>query len=167
MGWAQERVAQIKAKEEAVNIREERATAAKTVVSNNADGLWEMLVLLLEKHTTEFADSLPLAKEKNLRANRLNSNNLTISTQVFPLLHFEIIYTRGAYVDAMIRKIYHGLGEPRNLRLSPIRFTVDHDMQPCFTDGERFLHPNQVAEELMEQVADFFETALKMPKYLA
>lgn len=168
MGWAQDRVEQIKANQQAEEARKDRAATARVVISNSADVLWESLVAELEKNTKEFADGLPLAKEKNLRTDRLNSNNLTISTTVFPLLHFEIIYHRGLHVDGLLRTTFQSLiGETKIQKLHPIRFTTDSDLQPYFTDGERYQHPKQVAEELMEKVAEFFENALKMPKYLA
>ncbi len=158
MGWAEERVAQIKAAQETEAAKNQRTLHAQAVIRNSADDLWELLVSHLESNTKEFANALPLAKERNLRADRLNSNNLTISTQVAPLIHFEIIYSRGAHVDGLLRTCA-SLGETREIKLNKIRFTVDSDLKPCFTDGERLLHPAKVAEELMEKVAEFFENA--------
>lgn len=66
-------------------------------------------------------------------------------------------------VDGEIRKIYSGLEQPQTAKLSMIRFTADPQMRPWFTDGERYLHPSQVAEELMEEVAKFFEDIAKRP----
>ena len=46
------------------------------------------------------------------------------------------------------------------------RFAVDHNMQTCFTNGGNFLPPEQHTGELMGKVAEFFETAMKLPLFL-
>lgn len=168
MSWAQDRAARIKQEQDALIARQERAIKANEIIARNANQLWELLVSALQKETKEFADNLPLAKQSNLRADRLNANNLTISSQVFPIIRLEIVYNRDAQcIEREMTTIYHGLGEQRSETLTDIRFTVDSDMQPCFTNVTRYLSPAQMAEDTMESVAGFFEYALKMPKYLA
>jgi hypothetical protein len=51
--------------------------------------------------------------------------------------------------------------------LDGIGFTVDRNLQPCFTDGECFLAPSVLAEQLMEVVSEFFRKASTIPCVLA
>jgi hypothetical protein len=166
MSWAEERATRIKTAQAEDATRTATLLEARTIVANHADQLWETLVFHLESDTKEFAAALPLAKEKDLQALRLNQNNITIMTRAFPLIKFEIIYQRGVSITGVLQETYSGLGETRTCKLNRIGFTADSKLQPCFTDGERYLHPKQVAEELMERVAEFFEKASKMPSFL-
>jgi hypothetical protein len=163
MSWAEDRTARIKT----AGVARQDAKSASEVVKNNADALWEMVVSELEKIAPEFREGLPAAQTSDLRAERLNANNLTISTRVYPLLHLQIIYHQGIGIDGELRKTYSGLEPMQVARLSMIRFTVDPQLRPWFTDGELYLHPAQVAEELMEQVAQFFEDAATRPRLVS
>jgi hypothetical protein len=140
------------------------AKTAHDVVKNNADALWEMVVSEVERIAPEFREGLPAAQTSDLRVERLNANNLTIVTRVYPMLRLEIIYHPGIGIDGEIRKIYSSLEPASVARLGMIRFTVDPQLHPWFTDGENYLHPVQVAEEIMEQVAQFFEEAALRPR---
>jgi hypothetical protein len=163
MSWTQGRLAQVRAVGEQAGVERQYAKSASEAVKNNADALREMVVSELEKIVSEFREGLPAAQTSDLRVERLNANNLTISTRVYPILRLEIIYHPGFGVDGEIRKIYSGLEPAQVARLSMIRFAVDPLLRPWFTDGEHYLHPTQVAEELMEEVAKFFEDAATRP----
>ncbi len=149
-----------------MDARETALHEARLIVANHSGDLWESIVSHLETLTRDFTAALPLAKESQLQAHRLNANNVTIMTNAFPLIHFEIIYSRGVGISGLLRETFSGLGETRERRLRKIGFTVDRNSQPCLTDGERYLHPSQVAEELMDKVAEFFDKASKMPSFL-
>lgn len=164
MSWVQDRLAQVRTAGERAGVARQDAKSANEVVNNNADALWEMVVSEVEKIAPEFRKGLPVAQTSDLRVERLNANNLTISTRVYPLLRLEIIYHPGIGIDGEIRKIYSGLEPAQVARLSMIRFAVDPQLRPWFTDGEHYLHPTQVAEELMEEVAKFFEDAAVRPR---
>jgi len=164
MSWAQDWTARIKTTEERAAVARQDAKIDNNVVATNADALWEMVKSEVERLTHEFRKGLPAAQTSDLRAERLNANNLTVSTRVYPLLRFEIIYRQGKGIDAEIRKIYSSLEPAKVATLSTIRFAVDPELRPWFTDGELYLHPAQVAEELMEQVAQFFEDAATRPR---
>jgi hypothetical protein len=130
--------------------------------------MWVGLVAALESCTNEFADELPLAKEKSLRAIRLGRDNLTIQTTVYPLLKFEISFIRERNLIAgRITENMSALGSPRAEILNPVGMTVDRNLQPYFTDGERLLAVTPLAEELMERVVDFFQRASTLPSFLA
>jgi hypothetical protein len=165
MSWAEERAVQIKSALDADAARTAVLSEARMMVANHSDSLWESLASHLETTTKEFTNALPLAKEKNLQAIR-TGNVMTIMTSAFPLIKFDIIYQHGIGIIGTVQETYSGLGESRTLRLNRIGFTTDRNMQPCFTDGERYLHPKHLAEELMEKVAAFFEKASKMPSFL-
>jgi len=164
MSWAQERSARIKAAGEQAEVARQDAKGASKVISTNADAMWEMVESELERIVLEFRGGLPAAQTTDLRAERVNTNNLTISTRVYPVLRLEIIYHPGIGIDGEIRKIYSGLESPQVAKLNMIRFALDPQLRPWFTDGEHYLHPAQVAEELMEEVAKFFEVAAARPR---
>lgn len=164
MSWAQNRSAQVQAAGERAGVAFQDAKAAHDVVKSNADALWEMVVSEVERIVPEFREGLPAAQTSDLRVERLNANNLTISTRVYPSLRLEIIYHLGTGINGKIRKIYSGLEPTQVAELSMVRFAVDPQLRPWFTDGEHYLHPTQVAEELMEEVAKFFEDAALRPR---
>ncbi len=166
MGWADERAAQIKTALADDAARTSALLERRVIVSNYAGDLWEALVVELERLTKEFAAALPLAKERNLQALRLNENNLTIMTNAFPLIKFQLLYDRGAGISGTLTETFSGMSETRTRKLRTVGFTTDRDLQPCLTDGSRYLPPSLVAEELMEKVAEFFEKASKMPSFL-
>jgi hypothetical protein len=162
MGYIQERVAKIQEAETTRVFTATNHAANRSIVANRARELWDSLVGYLETMTKEFALSLPAAKSGNLRADKFNPDNLTIQTNVFPLIKLEILFSPGR-IDATSRETFHGLAVPKVKQFSPIRFTLDERQQPCFTDGERWLHPEHLAEEFMESVAAFFEEASRRP----
>jgi hypothetical protein len=164
MSWAQDKAARIKTAEEQAGVARQDAKNSREVIAANGSALWEMAVSEIERIVGELRDELPEAQRIDLRAERLNVNNLTVSTRVYPLLRLEIIYHPGAGIDGEIRKIYSGLEPPQVAGLNMVRFAVDPQLRPWFTDGEHYLHPTQVAEELMEQVAQFFEEAALRPR---
>jgi hypothetical protein len=164
MGWAAERAARIVERQEAESKRELFLLQKRTMVANHAGSLWNSLAEALIKETEDFAQALPLAKD--LQAHRFNSNNVTIMTRAFPVIKFEILYEPGIEVRGTLTETFSGLGETKTYALRRFGFTADSNLQPCFTDGERYLHPCEVAQELMERVAQFFEKASKMPSFL-
>jgi hypothetical protein len=83
-----------------------------------------------------------------------------------PIIRLEIVYHAGLYVDGELQETYSSSLPTKTSRLEKIRFTVDRQMQPWFTDGERFLHPEQVGEELFEKVVEFFKSAIKRPTFI-
>lgn len=48
-----------------------------------------------------------------------------------------------------------GLSEPTQRSLGRFRFTVDRELQPCFSDECGNLHPQQVGDRLLKLVCDF------------
>ncbi len=163
MSWAKIKAAQINVDEEQACVLRQNASIAKDVVAASADALWNRVGLEVESIARELCEELPLAKKCGLRAERLNSNNITISTRGSPLLRMEIIYYSKTGIGGTIRKAYTSWDSWRVANLSMIRFAVDSQMQPWFSDGSRYLHPEQVAEELMEEVVQFLGDASKRP----
>jgi hypothetical protein len=164
MSWTQRKLAQVLAAGERTAAALQETKSASEVVKNNADALWEMVKSEIERISSEFREGLPMAQASSLRSERLNVNNLTVSTRVYPLLRLEITYHPGTGIDGEIRKIYSSLEPASVARLGMIRFAVDPQLRLWFTDGENYLHPVQVAEEIMEQVAHFFEEAALRPR---
>ena len=160
--------ARIRPAQEAIGASQRIASEARRVVAMNAEALWGDLVTALESHVTEFADELPLAREKNLCATRLGRDNLTIQTSIYPLLKFGIIFVRERHiVTGRITENMSGLSAPRCLALNDVGITVDRNLHPYFTDGERLLAPVPLAGELMQSVYAFFEKAAGLPLIFA
>jgi hypothetical protein len=168
MGWASSAAARVRDTHEEVLTSQRIASEARHIIAANAETMWGNLVAALELCTKEFVDELPLAKEKNLMAVRLGRDNLTIQTSVYPLLKFEISFIRNRnVVTGRITENMSALGAPRFSTLNDIGMTVDRNLQPYFTDGERPLAAMPLAEELMEQVLVFFQRASTVPSFLA
>src|SRR5579864_2389141 len=62
-----------------------------TQIQQNRQGNWDALLAALKAHVDEFAENFPRAKSQQLRAELLNSNNMTVSTQVQPILKIEVL----------------------------------------------------------------------------
>jgi hypothetical protein len=165
MNW-KNRAAQMKAAQDAAESESQKAIDKLELIRTNADGLWDSLASALMRNVKEFADELPFAKERQLRAVRLFPNSLIINTMIYPLLHFEITYLPRTRINAVLRTTQNGRSEERIREFHPIRFTADRNMQVYLTDGERYLTAAQVSDELMEYVAAFLGEAMHSPDVL-
>ena len=165
MNW-KNRAAQMKAAQDAAESESQKAIDKLELIRTNADGLWDSLASALMRNVKEFADELPFAKERQLRAVRLFPNSLIINTMIYPLLHFEITYLPRTCINAVLRTTQNGRSEERIREFHPIRFTADRNMQVYLTDGERYLTAAQVSDELMEYVAAFLGEAMHSPDVL-
>jgi hypothetical protein len=165
MSWTQSRIAEITSKSDRIAVSQQNAIAARQIVAANEGHLWEMLAEDLLAKTKEFAVEFSQAEFTQLTAER-RANTVTIATKIYPRLRFQIVYHAGVGVDGEISEIYSALAEERARKLNMIRLTVDPQMEPCYTDGDRYLHPVMVSEELMEQVARFYENAARKPRPL-
>jgi hypothetical protein len=145
---------------------QQNALTVRQIVAASEGRLWEMLAEDLLTKTKEFTVEFSQAEFTRLTAER-RVNTVTITTKVYPILRFQIVYHVGVGVDGEISEIYSALAEERLRKLNMIRLTVDPQMEPCYTDGERYLHPVMVSEELMEQVARFYENAARRPHPLS
>ena len=104
----------------------------------------------LQCNVAEFVENFPPAKTQVLRADLLNSNNLTISTQVQPLLKIEVIRDygeSGVQVTVTRQRGWEHASEGwPNYGYSP----------EGFTDGSGVYTPEQFATEIFEHVTNFF-----------
>jgi hypothetical protein len=165
MSWLHGRIAEIMSKGDQIAASRQNAIAAREIVAANEGHLWDMLAEDLLAKTKEFVVEFSQAEFTRLAAER-RANIVTITTKIFPMLRFQIVYHAGVGVDGEISETYSALAEARERKLNTIRLTVDPQMEPCFTDGDRYLHPAMVSEELMEQVARFYENAARKPRPL-
>lgn len=168
MGWGSSAASRFREAQQDISTLQQIALEGRRVVAVNAESMWNKLVAVLESCTKEFASELPLAKEKDLKAVRSGRDNLTIQTSVYPVLKFEVIFVRDRnLVTGRITENMSALSGQRVATLNPIGMTVDRNLQPFFTDGERYLAAEVLAEELMENVLLFFEKAANVPSFLA
>ena len=163
MSWAQNRISEITSKSDRIAASQQNTLAARQLVAASEGHLWEMLAEDLLTKTREFATEFSQAEYTQLTAER-RANTVTIATKIYPRLRFQIVYHSSVGVDGEISEIYSAFAEERLRKLNMIRLTVDPQMEPCYTDGERYLHPVMVSEELMEQVALFYENAARKPR---
>jgi hypothetical protein len=116
----------------------------------NSDSNWNALVESLQNEVAEFVENFPKAKSQNLRADLLHSNNLTISTQVQPILKIEVFrnYPKpGVHAD-VTRQISYEFEQVH---------TPYYDFSPeGFTDGHYQYSPEELAGKFFEYVPEFF-----------
>jgi hypothetical protein len=60
-------------------------------IQEGAEGHWQWLVEALQREVAEFTENFAQAKQQNLRADVLNSNNLTVQTHVQPIFKMEVL----------------------------------------------------------------------------
>ena len=167
MGWAQKRVARIQSAVSRTNALRQDAKEVREIAAADSAALCEILFTAVERITRELREGLPLAQASDLRSERLNANNLTVSTRVQPVVPLEIVHYPGKGIGGKIHKTYSSREPVQAATLSMIRLAVDPQMGLWYSDGERYLHPSTVAEELMEEVASFFETAATRPRMVS
>jgi hypothetical protein len=150
MGRGKEAAEQLKEQAEAEQRRiQARADRALRTELNRGQN-WDALVAAIQRDVAELVENFPRAKTQVLRADLLNSNNLTISTQVQPLLRIEVIRDYGySGVKVTVSK-QRGWQEAGGE--SPVYGYVPEG----FTDGSRVYTPEEFATEIFEHVTEFF-----------
>ena len=156
MGVAKEWASQIHERREQKKTAQEESIRVAATIANGAPRLWDQLQSEVEDMVKEFSSELPEAKY--LRADRLNSNNLTVQTTAFPLIKVEVLRTPEGYLQSTVSETKHGLAETRTRRTRElIGYTLDDSGEVCFTYGARHLTAQQLAEDIMEPVVAFFK----------
>jgi hypothetical protein len=143
-------------KEQADQEQERLAERGKQAMltEQNRQGNWDRLVATLQKDVEEFVENFPWARTQVLRADLLNSNNLTIQTMVQPLLKVEIVRDNGysgVVVSVMRQRGYEdAVGNSPTYGYTP----------EGFTDGSSVYTPERFATEIFEHVTDFFSASV-------
>jgi hypothetical protein len=167
MSFAAEAADRIRKSREDIATSQQAANRRREIAINNAVSLLEDLFAALEKHTEDFVNELPEAKESGLGTLRIGQHQFKITTKSCPLLIFDLNF------DRPVLRIRWTLSErissmaPHRTLQGMIGLAVDRDLQPCFTDGEKLVAPSVLAEELMGLVFDLFDRANRVRSLLA
>lgn len=167
MSRASDIAAELKAKQDAVTARAEMLKDNRSAIASQADQLWEMVVSYINAGVKELVEAVELARNSGLAATLTGKTVLTIATRQLPLLTLRLNYQPGVSITGVLNEKFTALGTLKTSAIAPIRFTVDSFCQVCFTDGERFLCPEQVGDEILDLVGQFFEKALDHPAILS
>jgi len=139
-------------KQQAEDQQQQQAASLKRgiMTQQNSEAHWDALVAALQREVAEFVESFPQAKTQNLRADLLNSNNLTISTQVQPILKIEVLrnYRQPGVQAEITRQVGwdHKQGHTPNFDFAP----------DGFSDGRSVISPEQLAGKFFEYIPEFF-----------
>jgi hypothetical protein len=168
MGRASELAAELNAAQATNETARKTATDAYRVIADYADELWNLSVTATMGGIKEFTDEFQAAKDAFLMCERLNQNTLIVSTKVVPLLKLNIIYNpkRRIFYE-IVAEQFTARSLPKPGARGEFWFTVDRQLQPHMTDGDRFLVPQQVADELIDLVGAFFRKAQARPSILS
>jgi len=137
----------------ASSVGKEWQLQASKVTLGAAPELWNRLVTSATNATKAYV--IRVKQADGLGAELLNENNLTIQKESFPKVKLEIIRTPLA-IKSSLFTMCASLANSKTEDLPVFRFGVDSQMQPCFTDYERELSPQQVAHELLKQIFEMF-----------
>ena len=119
-------------------------------IDQNRQGNWDALLAALRTNVEEFTESFPPAKSQQLGASLLNPNNLTVSTQVQPIIKIEVL--RDYRESGVQADITRQKGWDFTQSRTPVyAFTVDG-----FSDGQRSFTPKELAAELFAFIEEFF-----------
>ena len=157
MGIAREKALEIQQEHRDKEAAEEKSVRLSMILTSEAPHLWERLQSEVETQVKEFSESLPEAAQ--LRAFRLNSNNLTAQTPAFPIIKMEILRTLDSHIQCTVTETRSGLAEPVVRTTPPIDYGLNHNEESCFVLGEKYFSPEELAERLMGQVYEFFRPA--------
>ncbi len=160
MSRASEIAARLRAKQEAKTLQVEQVKEARAAIAAHADALWSALVAYVTESVKEL-------DQPHLSAIKLNPNALTIRTDQLPLFSLALSYQPGRCIAGLLTEKFTALGSMNVGQIAEVRFSVDAGLQPCLTDGQRFLCPEQVGDEYLEIVGRFFEKVLEHPAILS
>lgn len=150
MGRGKEAAEQLKERAEAQQRADDARRDRDALAEQNKGKNWDTLVAALQGDVAEFVENLPLAKTQVLRAALVNPNNLTIHTQVQPLLKIEVIRDYGRSGVKVTVTSQRGWEDDGGSSPNYI-YTPDG-----FSDGSRVFTPEQFASEIFGHVTDFF-----------
>jgi len=167
MGRASELAAELRARESENAAAGKAALDVYSVISDHADDLWEVFVAGTVNGIEEFAGAWQAAKNSCLSAKRLNANSLIISTIIVPRLKLDILYIPKRCISYRTTEQFTACALPEVGSSGEFRFTADRQMQPYFTDGKRYLVPQEAADILIDLVGDFFKKAQALPSILS
>lgn len=140
----------LKEQAEAEEQRRRAQTERARLTEQNRNPNWDALVAALQRDVSEFAESFPRAKNQQLRADLLNTNNLTIQTAVQPILKIEVIRDYG-YKGVQITAT-----RQRGWEFAEGQSPIYEYIPEGFTDGSRAYSPEEFATEIFEHVVNFF-----------
>jgi hypothetical protein len=168
MGRASELAAEIDAMQAASEMASKRTMDANAMIADHADELWEISATAVVGEVKELIERSQVVRDAYLSCGRPDPNTLIIRTKVVPRLKLEIRYShkrRISYDVTMEQFTARSL--PKSGAHGEFRFTVDRRLQPYLTDGVRFLVPQEVADELINLVGNFFKRAQEYPSVLS
>jgi hypothetical protein len=121
-------------------------------IQQNRQGKRDALLAALRADIEEFAENLPQAKSQQLRADLLNSNNLTVSTQVQPIIKIEVLrdYRQPGVRADITRQKGRGFTQSQ----TPVYDFTAHG----FSDGQKAYSPQELAAGLFSFVEEFFSS---------
>lgn len=140
----------LKEQAEAEEQRHKAQTDRARLTEQNRNPNWDALVAALQRDVSEFAESFPRAKNQQLRADLLNTNNLTIQTAVQPILKIEVIRDYG-YTGVQITAT-----RQRGWEFAEGQSPIYEYTPEGFTDASRAYSPEEFASEIFEHVVNFF-----------
>lgn len=152
MGLAEEKIRQFEAIHEDARLSAQLSTQRFTVISEGIPLLWEDLQEHIEGEVKTFSEKLPPPAQ--LVATRLNSNNLTVQTNIFPLVKLEII-REGRYIQADRTEHPSAFSRRTRAKYARIEFSVDRKFNPCFSDGDSQFSPGSLGDQFLEPVFDY------------
>ena len=168
MGRASELAAEIDGMRAAGETASKRTMDAYTVIADHGDQLWEISATATVGEIEEFIEKSQEARNAYLSCVRLDPNTLIVSTKVVPLFKLEIRYSSRRCISYRVAmEQFTACSLSKSGAHGEFRFTVDRQLQPYLTDGVRFLVPQQIADELMNLVGDFFKRAQVYPSILS
>jgi hypothetical protein len=155
MGLADRKADEIEKRDEREELNSRLRLRSALISDTAAPNMWDVLVATIEQEVKRFADRVP--KAHSLQSDLENPNNLTIRTTVIPL-HTLVILRTAVGVRATLAPFpSHSLkGGGRKINLSPIFFSTNADLKPCFSDGDSEISLDMAVDHLLEPLFDLF-----------
>ena len=155
MGLAERKAEEIKQIREQQSISREWHRERVQIIRSHASSLFNSLADCIGDEVDRFSKLESSAQ--SLRVNRLDANRLRVESDHFPKMRLSVSHENATNTLIAEFDEYHSgfwpKTKPEQVRF---KFAADERLDPCFTDGRREFHPQEVAEILLERVFSCF-----------
>jgi hypothetical protein len=153
MSLADRKADEITRREEQDDLRLRFRVRSAVVSDTAAPSMWDKLVVAIQDEVQKFVGRTP--KAKSLRADLLNSNNLTVVTTEIPI-HSLVLLRTAVGVQATLSPFPSPMKRSCERNLPPIFFSTDPDFRPCFNNGDREISLDMAVDHLLGPMLDLF-----------
>jgi hypothetical protein len=153
MGLAERKAEEIRQRQENQALTRRWHLERKSIIAKSVPVLFDSLAECLTDEVSRF--SRLTSSAKGLHVTREGEKSLIVHNAKFPKVTLSVSCTADGSLVAELTELPSGL-DARHAKAMRFRVSSDEQLEPCFTDGGEQLHPQEVADRLLDRVFSFF-----------